>query len=152
MQRPGRLVHATKIFEIRYKLPAIMRNRRLFVKVFILTSLFWLAVDILYILSSMNTQMNFFDTDSFVPLDAATGNAHEKRSHDGAKQRKWTSSKVKPYFTEVIQGLGDDGEPAALPPRFKDEAEHVFDNHSFNVILSDHMSLDRSLRDYRGPK
>lgn len=128
-----------------------MRNRRLFVKVFILTSLFWLAVDILYILTSMNSQMNFFDTDSFVPLDA-TGNTHEKRSRVETKQRKWTSAKVKPYFTEVIQGLGDDGEPAALPPRYKEESEHVFDNHSFNVILSDHMSLDRTLRDYRGPK
>jgi len=144
-------VHATEIFEISYKLPATMRNRRLFVKVFILTSLFWLAVDILYVLSSMNSQLNFFDTDSFVPLDA-TGSAHVKRSRDGAKQRKWASSKVRPYFTEIIQGLGDEGEPATLPPRFKDEAEHVFDNHSFNVILSDHLSLDRSLRDYRGPK
>lgn len=128
-----------------------MRNRRLFVKVFILTSLFWLAVDILYILTAMNSQMNFFDTETFVPLDA-TGNTHEKRSRVEANQRKWRSSNVKPYFTEVIQGLGDDGEPAALPPRYKEESEHVFDNHSFNVILSDHMSLDRTLRDYRGPK
>ena len=125
-------------------------------KVFILTSLFWLAVDILYILTAMNSQMNFFDTDSFIPLDATGSQSHVKRSressHEKAKQRKWKSSNVNPYFTEVIQGLGDDGEPAALPPRFKDEAEHVFDNHSFNVILSDHMSLDRTLKDYRGPK
>lgn len=119
-------------------------------KVFVLTSLFWLAVDILYVLTAMNTQMNFFDAEPFIPLDS-TGNGHGKRSD--ANQRKWrSSSKVKPYFTEVIQGLGDDGEPAALPPRFKEESEHVFDNHSFNVILSDHMSLDRTLRDYRGPK
>ena len=128
-----------------------MRNRRLLVKVFILTSLFWLAVDILYVLTAMNSQMNFFDAESLVPSDT-TGNTHEKRSRVEAKQRKWTSVKVKPYFTEVIQGLGDDGEPAALPPRYKEEAERVFDNHSFNVILSDHMSLDRTLRDYRGPK
>ena len=128
-----------------------MRNRRLFVKVFILTSLFWLAVDILYVLTTMNSQMNFFDTDSFVPLDS-TGSIHGKRSRAATTQRKWTSGKVKPYFTEVIQGMGDDGEPAALPPRYKEESEHVFDNHSFNVILSDHMSLDRTLKDYRGPK
>lgn len=128
-----------------------MRNRRLFVKVFILTSLFWLAVDILYILTTMNSQMNFFDADSFVPLDS-TGNTHERRSPVATTRRKLTSGKVKRYFTEVIQGLGDDGEPAALPPRYKEESEHVFDNHSFNVILSDHMSLDRTLKDYRGPK
>lgn len=131
----------------------MMRNRRLFVKVFILTSLFWLAVDILYILTSMNSQMNFFNTDSFVPLDA-TGSSHgqypRESSHEA--ERKWRSPKVKPYFSEVIQGLGDDGEPATLPSRFKDEAERSFDNHSFNVILSDHMSLDRTLKDYRGPK
>ena len=122
-------------------------------KVFILTSLFWLAVDILYILTSMNSQMNFFNTDSFVPLDA-TGSSHgqypSESSHEA--ERKWRSPKVKPYFSEVIQGLGDDGEPATLPSRFKDEAERSFDNHSFNVILSDHMSLDRTLKDYRGPK
>lgn len=122
-------------------------------KVFILTSLFWLAVDILYILTSMNSQMNFFNTDSFVPLDA-TGSSHgqypRESSHEA--ERKWRSPKVKPYFSEVIQGLGDDGEPATLPSRFKDEAERSFDNHSFNVILSDHMSLDRTLKDYRGPK
>ena len=79
-----------------------MRNRRLFVKVFILTSLFWLAVDILYVLSSMNSQMNFFDTDSFVPLDA-TGSAHVKRSRDGAKQRKW-SLKSGPSLLKSFKG------------------------------------------------
>ena len=127
-----------------------MKNRRLFIKVFILTSLFWLAVDILYILTSMNSQLNFFDAESFIPSDVNV-NAHEKRSNElGGKQRM--GSKIQPYFTDVIQGLGKNGEPATLPPRFKEEAEHVFDNHSFNVILSDHMSLDRTLKDVRGPK
>lgn len=123
-----------------------MRNRRLFIKVFILTSLFWLAIDILYVLTVMNNQLNFFDADSFVPLDVNT-NTHEKRSDE---QRE--NSNIQPYFTDVIQGLGEGGEPATLSPRFKEEAEHVFDNHSFNVILSDHISLDRTLKDVRGPK
>ena len=129
---------------------SIMRNRRLFIKVFILTSLFSLAVDILYVLTAMNSQLNLFDTDTFIPSEVDTYR-HEKRSHEhGGKQLK--DSKIQPYFTEVIKGLGENGEPATLPLRFKEEAEHVFDNHSFNVILSDHISLDRTLKDVRGPK
>lgn len=129
----------------------VMRNyRRLFVKVFILTSLFWLAVDILYVLTTMNNHLNFFDVKSFIPLDAES-NRHGKISHvKETKRRKDVN--IQPYFTEVIQGLGENGEPASLPLRFKAEAENVFDNHSFNVILSDHISLDRTLKDVRGPK
>ncbi|EDO37266.1 predicted protein, partial [Nematostella vectensis] len=49
-------------------------------------------------------------------------------------------------------GLGDLGEAATLPTRFKEHAAHAFDNHSFNVMLSDRISLDRRLKDVRGPK
>ena len=122
-----------------------MRNRRLFIKVFALTSLFWLAVDILYVLTSMNSQLSLFDAESFIPEDVSSNsNSHGRRSQESIIQE--------PYFKEVIPGLGDNGEPASLPAQFKTEAERVFDNHSFNVILSDHISLDRTLKDVRGPK
>ena len=130
----------------------IMRNyRRLFVKVFILTSLFWVAVDILYVLTTMNNHLNFFDVESFIPLDAKS-NRYGKRSHEKETKPRRKDINIQPYFTEVIQGLGENGEPASLPLRFKAEAEHVFDNHSFDVILSNHISLDRTLKDVRGPK
>ena len=124
-----------------------MRNRRLLLKVFILTSLFWVAVDILYVLTAINMQMNFFD-NSLIPFD---GTRYDLRSGERLIQR----SDVKPappYFSDVIEGLGENGEPAFLPARYQAEAERVFDNHSFNVILSDHISLHRQLKDVRGPK
>lgn len=117
-----------------------MRNRRLFIKVFALTSLFWLAVDILYVLTSMNSQLSLFDAEDV----SSNSNSYGRRSDESIIQE--------PYFKEVIPGLGDNGEPASLPAQFKTEAERVFDNHSFNVILSDHISLDRTLKDVRGPK
>ena len=98
----------------------------------------------------MNSQLNLFDTETFIPSDVDT-KGHERRSHEhGEKHLK--DSNIQPYFTDVIKGLGENGEPATLPVQFKEEAEHVFDNHSFNVILSDHISLDRTLKDVRGPK
>ena len=131
-----------------------MRNRRLFIKVITVTSLFWLAVDVLYYLSVVNNQVNLFNAESFIPSSNVNTNGPEKRSRveDDLKQRGRKYSKLEPYFTEVIQGLGENGEAATLPPRYNDEAEQVFDNHSFNVILSDHMSIDRTLKDVRGPK
>ncbi|XP_068746314.1 polypeptide N-acetylgalactosaminyltransferase 13-like [Montipora capricornis] len=131
-----------------------MRNRRLFIKVITVTSLFWLAVDILYYLSVVNNQVNLFNAESFIPSPNVNTNGPEKRSRveNDLKQRGRKYSKLEPYFTEVIQGLGENGEAATLPPRYNDEAEQVFDNHSFNVILSDHISLDRTLKDVRGPK
>ncbi|XP_029194887.2 polypeptide N-acetylgalactosaminyltransferase 1-like isoform X2 [Acropora millepora] len=131
-----------------------MRNRRLFIKVVILTSVFWLAVDILYYLTTMNNQLNFFEPESFIPSSSTGVQRSGKRSRieSGVKQKRRKYTNIGPYFNDVIQGLGENGEPAFLPSIFKDEAENVFDNHSFNVILSDHISLDRTLKDVRGPK
>lgn len=131
-----------------------MRNRRLFIKVVILTSVFWLAVDILYYLTTMNNQLNFFEPESFIPSSSTGVQRTGKRSRieSGVKQKRRKYTNIGPYFNDVIQGLGENGEPAFLPPILKDEAENVFDNHSFNVILSDHISLDRTLKDVRGPK
>ena len=99
----------------------------------------------------MNNQLNFFDAQPLIPADV-NANTHEKRSNKHEINERKDSKIPEPYFKDVIQGLGDSGEPATLPAELKDEAEHVFDNHSFNVILSDHISLDRTLKDVRGPK
>ena len=131
-----------------------MRNRRLFIKVVILTSLFWLAVDVLYYLATTNNQLNIFDPESFIPSSSTGVQTTGKRSRieSSVKQKRREYPNIGPYFNEVIQGLGENGEPAFLPPLLENEAENVFNNHSFNVILSDHISLDRTLKDVRGPK
>ena len=50
----------------------------------------------------------------------------------------------------LISGLGDGGQPAQLPETLQSESMEHFDDNSFNVVLSDHMSLNRKLKDHRG--
>ena len=118
-----------------------MLYRRTLVKVFILTSLFWLSVDILFFFNILNVQFDLFSTEKLIPSFG------ENRGY--AKERKRSYSED---IFGVIDGLGEGGKPATLPPHLKDEAEKVFNNHSFDVILSDKISLDRALNDYRGPR
>ena len=50
----------------------------------------------------------------------------------------------------LISGLGDGGQPAQLPETLQSESMEHFDDNSFDVVLSDHMSLNRKLKDHRG--
>lgn len=50
-------------------------------------------------------------------------------------------------------GLGENGDAAYLvSEEDKKLSEKLFANHSFNSILSDKISLDRTLKDVRGDK
>lgn len=51
---------------------------------------------------------------------------------------------------KLITGMGDGGEPAQLPATLRSKSLKYFDENSFDVVLSDHMSLNRKLKDYRG--
>lgn len=118
-----------------------MLYRRTLVKVFLLTSSFWLAVDVLFLFNILNVQFDFFSTEKLVPSFGQ--NKGRARFH----KRQFDED-----LFEVIDGLGAGGKPATLPPHLKKQAEKVFHNHSFDVILSDKISLDRELSDYRGPR
>ena len=124
-----------------------MRRRKLLVRVFILTSIFWLSVDFLFFLTFLNNQLDFFSSETIIPRGVSrTQNGSNTTSSPGLQR-----STVPRQFN-VIKGLGEGGSPAKLPSHLKLEAEKVFNNHSFDVILSDRISLDRTLKDVRGPK
>lgn len=127
------------------------RHQRLLIQVFILTSIFWISVDLLLFLTFLNSQFSFFDSDNIVP------NAGPIERRTSAKFRPKVNNR-KDFRTgryeafDVEPGLGEYGEPAYLPDRLKGAAEKVFNNHSFNVLLSDRISLDRKMKDVRGNK
>lgn len=118
-----------------------MMYRRTLVKVFFLTSLFWLAIDILFLFNILNVQFDFFGTEKLVP------SLGENKGFARIQNKRYSDD-----IFGVIDGLGEGGKAASLPPHLKKRAEKVFNNHSFDVILSDKISLDRELNDYRGPR
>ena len=54
------------------------------------------------------------------------------------------------YPNKVISGLGDKGRPALLPSSLWNESLKHFGENSFDSVLSDHISLNRHLKDNRG--
>ena len=118
-----------------------MMYRRTLLKVFFLTSLFWVAIDILFLFNVLNVQFDFFSTEKLVP------SFEENRGHARVQEKRRNDD-----IFGVIDGLGEGGKAASLPPHLKKKAEKLFNNHSFDVILSDKISLDRELNDYRGPR
>lgn len=129
-----------------------VRQQSLLVKVFILTSVFWISVDFLLFLSFLNNQLNLFDSKNLMPNTVKINRRGDYRKflHKLRSSNYRKGSRYEAF--DVIPGLGELGVPAQLPEGLKDAAQMVFDNHSFNVMLSDRISLDRKLQDVRGPK
>lgn len=50
---------------------------------------------------------------------------------------------------ELRQGTGEHGAPAFLPSILDDERKQLFDQNGFNALLSDKISLNRSVKDIR---
>ena len=127
------------------------RQQRLLIQVFILTSIFWVSVDVLLFLTFLNTQFSFFDSENIVPNVGPLERRTSLKFRPKINNRKdFRTGRYEAF--DVDPGLGEYGEPASLPKRLQDAAEKVFHNHSFNVVLSNRISLDRRLKDVRGPK
>lgn len=128
------------------------RQQRLLIQVFILTSIFWLSVDVLLFLTFLNTQFSFFESENIVPnVPALLERRSSLKFRPRVNNRKdFRTGRYEAF--DIEPGLGELGEPASLPKKLKDAAENVFNNHSFNVLLSNRISLDRKLKDVRGPK
>lgn len=61
--------------------------------------------------------------------------------------------RVELYADKVITNLGNGGFPAHLPSEeLKTLSKQHFDDHSFDSVLSDRISLNRHLNDFRGEK
>lgn len=126
------------------------RQQRLLVQVFILTSIFWISVDFLIFLTFLNTQFSFFNSDNIVPNVGPVERRTSLKFPKVNNRKDFRTGRYEAF--DITPGLGEYGEPASLPNSLKEAAEKVFNNHSFNVLLSDRISLDRKLKDARGPK
>ncbi|XP_011301434.1 polypeptide N-acetylgalactosaminyltransferase 1 [Fopius arisanus] len=61
------------------------------------------------------------------------------------------SSWLEEYEAQIIPGLGENGRPANLYGKEKLEAQKVLEEKALNILLSDRISLSRSLPDVRDP-
>lgn len=50
---------------------------------------------------------------------------------------------------KLRSGVGEQGEPAFLPPGLDNERKQLFDQNGFNALLSDRIALNRSVKDIR---
>lgn len=50
---------------------------------------------------------------------------------------------------QLRQGIGEHGAPAFLSSDLEDERKRLFDQNGFNALLSDKISLNRSVKDIR---
>ena len=57
-----------------------------------------------------------------------------------------------PKEVPLRHGLGENGIAVALDPAEKDKYEKSFKNYGFNMVISDRISLDRSVPDIRDPE
>lgn len=72
----------------------------------------------------------------------------EKVAHLARKYESFLSE----YESKMIEGLGDEGEPAYLEGDDKIEGDESLKTFALNTVLSDRMPLDRKLRDPRSPR
>ena len=154
-------------------------GRQRLIYIVIITSVMWFAIDVLLIIANDRNAVeslekltfredgledsNFMKDVYVIPL-APDDTSPERKylpwlkkfdkgnmkvdSESGKGQRVlYDNSKVMNYQP----GLGEDGLAAYLTnDKDKALAEKTFDNHSFNSVLSERISLDRSLPDVRG--
>lgn len=50
---------------------------------------------------------------------------------------------------KLRHGIGEHGVPAFLSPNLEEERKELFDQNGFNALLSDKISLNRSVKDIR---
>lgn len=53
---------------------------------------------------------------------------------------------------QPINGEGADGRPVVVPPRDRFRMQRFFRLNSFNLLASDRIPLNRTLKDYRTPE
>ena len=150
-------------------------SRKTILQALILTSLFWIALDILFFL---NKQAPNVDLDVVVVNRNPDWDIIKHKSSPSSRperveeENSLVTNKVKRQVDAsidqkdgglgklnveihpnlVIQGLGSNGRKAALPPSsyLQSLSKRLFNNHSYDSVLSDRISLDRTLPDARG--
>ncbi|XP_065053024.1 polypeptide N-acetylgalactosaminyltransferase 13-like [Rhopilema esculentum] len=143
-------------------------RRKTLVQALILTSLFWLSLDVLFFVHKQSTNIDLdvvvINKENNKKALQTTTAAYLGQSSKVHQRTKDLDNQVKyqvfdrfpvqlrsELFPElVIHGLGDKGLKADLPDGLRNISKKLFNNHSFDSVLSDHMSMNRRLPDARG--
>ena len=143
-------------------------RRKTVLQALILTSLFWVSLDVLFYVHKqspnidldvvvINKQNVAKPGRSTTPVKPYYNNAQIKSEKPGTVSIKHqvfdrfpVNLKTELFPELVIPSLGDEGLKANLPPGLQELSKKLFNNHSFDSVLSDRISLNRKLPDARG--
>lgn len=137
-------------------------RRKTILQALILTSLFWVSLDVLFYVHKQSPNI---DLDVVViNKDDSNKQFPSKNHHPSPSERKESRAEIKydvfdrfpitlrsELFPElVVPSLGEKGKKSRLPRALKKLSKTLFNNHSFDSVLSDRISMNRNLPDARG--
>ena len=140
-------------------------RRKTIFQALILTSLFWLSLDVLFYVHKqqspnidldvvvINKERNQFPATTPKQLYQSQKQSHIAPQNEikySVFDRFPVTLRSELYPELVVPGLGDKGLKAKLPPSLKKLSKALFNNHSFDSVLSDRISMNRDLPDARG--
>jgi hypothetical protein len=154
--------------------------KRQYLHVIIYTSLFWIFVDVFFI-------MLFSDCTKEIVIpcsSSSTNNYSKSTNHNLARRhpkiiidqitkaspvRKWwevdaglnliinkKKTKKKNFYiigaTNPVKWHGEGGRGVVIPPELQEESKKRFTENQFNILASDLMALNRSIKDQRSAR
>ncbi len=138
----------------------IKARKRTILQALLLTSLFWISLDVLFFLHKqspnidldvvvINGQNNIKSVKTLTP-----GSLYYQDTQTAdieiMKEESLNQLESELYPDLVIAGLGNEGSKAKLPDELRNLSKSLFNNHSFDSVLSDRISMNRKLPDARG--
>ncbi|CAF3942879.1 unnamed protein product [Rotaria sp. Silwood2] len=151
--------------------------RRQYLHVVIYTSLFWIFVDVFFIMlfsdctkeiiipcsSSLSTNKNSKIIDHNVQLHPKIIidkiNERKKVVFDNTTMIDATKKNIAPKWWKIDPGAtnpmnwhGEGGRAVVVPDELKEEAKKRFAENQFNILASDLMALNRSIKDQRSAR
>lgn len=135
------------------------RNLLKFIKLLILTAVTVLLTVFLY--KTFNNVFKIYDEDNHIPKPPTANlnkqrKVHPKQGAFFSGERKnekmvkidWNDHKYI-EFESQRHGIGEHGEAAYLEPEDESKRKELFSQNGFNGLLSDRISLNRSVKDIR---
>lgn len=143
------LVVIRVLFEIFFQLTTMRRNLTSLLKFTLLC-----AVMVLLTIFFYKTFFNHRYDDETKPLARKSFHPRQGAFFMGSEKNQ-KQVKIDWHSYEFItsekmrQGMGEHGAPAFLSSNLEDERKRLFDQNGFNALLSDKISLNRSVKDIR---
>ncbi|CAF3234239.1 unnamed protein product [Rotaria socialis] len=151
--------------------------KRQYLHIVIYTSLFWIFIDVFFIMLFSDCTKEIIvpcpssvSTDKYSTISERNVQLHPKIIIDKISYRKkmllnnqniteTAKKSIAPKWWEGDSGAtnptnwqGEAGRAVVIPNELKEEAKKRFVENQFNILASDLMALNRSVRDQRSPK